>query len=35
MVNEILVSYFPVRLYNGIDDLAETIWNLLIAVLSQ
>ena len=27
MVNENLFSYFPVRVYNGIDDLAETIMN--------
>ena len=25
MIHENLVSYFPARLYNGIDDLAETI----------
>ena len=27
MVNENLVSYFPARVYNGIDYLAETIMN--------
>ena len=27
MVNENLVSYFPARVYNGIDDLTETIMN--------
>ena len=27
MVNENLVSNFPARLYNGIDDLAETNMN--------
>jgi len=27
MVNESLVSYFPCRVYNGIDDLAEIIMN--------
>ena len=25
MFDENLVSYFPVRVYNGIDDLADTI----------
>jgi len=28
MVNENLVSYFPVRAYDSIDDLAETFMNL-------
>ena len=27
VINENLVSYFPARLYNGIEDLAETIMN--------
>jgi len=27
MVNENLVSYFPARVYNGIDDFAENIMN--------
>jgi hypothetical protein len=27
MINENLVSYFPAREYNGIDDLAKTIMN--------
>ena len=27
MVNENLVSYFTARVYNGIDDLAETLMN--------
>jgi len=27
MIDENLVSYFPARVYNGIDDLAETIMN--------
>ena len=27
IVNENLVSYFPASVYNGIDDLAETIMN--------
>jgi len=27
MVDENLVSYFPARVYNGIEDLAETIMN--------
>jgi len=27
MINEILVSYFPARVYNGIDNLVETIMN--------
>ena len=35
MFNENLVSYFPDRVYNGIENLAETIINLLIAVLPQ
>ena len=35
MFNENLVSYFPDRVYDGIENLAETIINLLIAVLPQ
>ena len=27
VINEKLVSYFPARLYNGIEDLAETFMN--------
>jgi len=27
MVNENFISYFPARVYNDIDDLAETIIN--------
>ena len=27
MVSQNLLSYFPARVYNGIDDLAETIMN--------
>ena len=27
MINENLVSFFPARVYNGIEDLAETIMN--------
>jgi hypothetical protein len=35
MFNENLLSYFPDRVYHGIENLAETIINLLIAVLPQ
>jgi hypothetical protein len=34
-ISEQVVSYFPKRVYNGLEDLAETIMNPAIAILQE
>jgi len=34
-INENMVSHFPVKAYNGVDDLVKTIMTPLIAALPE